>query len=167
MPLPPTPTAILAMRGSWRAKARQKSEAKPPAARPPCPKHLSTAAQVEWRRMTRLLEPAGLLTSIDGDALAIYCATYARWVDAEKMLALDGSILITSNGYKVPHPALAIVQQCTKQMNTMLQQFGMTPASRSRAQVASKGNESDKAKRFFKSGIDDSPMRIARSVVNE
>ena len=54
-----------------------------------CPEHLSPAAQAEWRRLAQSLQQDGLLTQVDRAALAAYCQSYGRWVEAEQKLAGD------------------------------------------------------------------------------
>ena len=73
-----------------------------------------------------------LLTSVDADALAMYCETYAQWVKASGELAKNGMIVNTENGFPVLSPYVSIANQCLKTMKGLLTEFGMTPASRSR-----------------------------------
>ena len=57
----------------------------PPGSLPP-PAYLSRRAKVEWRRMVKHLTAAGVLSVLDTVALATYCATFARWVEAQAIL---------------------------------------------------------------------------------
>jgi P27 family predicted phage terminase small subunit len=83
-----------------------------------------------------VLSAIGLLTSIDGDALALYCAAYARWADAEEHLAEDGVVVRSPTGYPIQNPYLAIANKAMEQMDRSLAKFGMTPADRTRVQAA-------------------------------
>ena len=76
-----TPTAVLAKRGSWLAKDRQKIEPQAQAGIPPCPKILKGYAKKTWTEMCRELDSIGIITSVDGKALARYCRGWAKWCD--------------------------------------------------------------------------------------
>lgn len=77
----------------------------------------------------------GLLTSADADAVAVYCQVAVRYQQATAEVAEQGLTVLTPNGYPVINPALAVVNKCIQQMQRMLSEFGMTPASRSRISV--------------------------------
>jgi P27 family predicted phage terminase small subunit len=83
-----------------------------------------------------MLRPIGVLTEIDGDALAAYCAAYARWADAEQHLNEDGPIVKSPTGYPIQNPYLAIANKALEQMDARLAKFGMTPADRTRVRTA-------------------------------
>ena len=97
-------------------------------------------ARGEWRRVVRELSAVdGLVTSVDADALAMYCETYARWVQASRKLAMSGMVekLKTNRGgeYLAMSPYVTIINQCMRTMKQLLTEFGMTPASRTRIQI--------------------------------
>jgi P27 family predicted phage terminase small subunit len=45
---------------------------------------LEADAAAEWARVAPMLHRLGLLTKIDGQALATYCQTWGRWREAEQ-----------------------------------------------------------------------------------
>ena len=63
------------------------NEPQPPRSQPTCPAHLSPTAKAEWKRLAQSLNKIGLLTQVDRAALAAYCQSYGRWVEAERKLA--------------------------------------------------------------------------------
>ena len=80
MPGPrPTPTKILKARGSWRAGSRG-GEPVPDPSLPKKPPFVTGKAALYWKRTSALLAGMGVLTSIDGMALAIYCVYLDKWV---------------------------------------------------------------------------------------
>jgi P27 family predicted phage terminase small subunit len=82
------------------------------------------------------LHEIGVLTLVDGTALAAYCQAYSRWVEAEKNVKKYGAVLFTKEKkWPVVSPYLAIANQALKQMQSFLNEFGMTPASRIRVEV--------------------------------
>lgn len=102
---------------------------------PPCPKHLQGEARKEWYRTGRKLRGYGLMTEIDAGALALYCAAWQRWTEAEEQLANYGTVIKSPNGYPVQSPYLAIANRAMEQMAKLLVEFGMSPSSRSRVTV--------------------------------
>ena len=65
-------------------------------------------------------------------AFAGYCQAYARWREAEEFITQHGTIVKTPSGYWAQVPQVSIAQTYLKIMNRFAEQFGLTPASRSR-----------------------------------
>lgn len=110
----------------------QRDEDGPPVRLPRCPSHLQGDARKEWARIGRRLLEAGLLTEIDGAALALYCQAWARWVDAERSLQRYGVVVKSPTGFPMQSPYLAIANKAMEQMLKLLAEFGMSPSSRTR-----------------------------------
>ena len=128
----PTPTAIKELEGNPGKRPLNKNEPKPTEKAPPCPKWLEPEAKKEWRRLAKKMEQLGVLTEVDMAAFAGYCQAYARWKEAEEFITQHGSILRTKSGYVQPVPQVSIAQTYLKIMNRFAEQFGLTPAARSR-----------------------------------
>ena len=88
------------------------------------------------------LEGLGLLTEVDMTAFAGYCQSYARWQEAEEFITKHGAIVKTPSGYWQQVPQVSIAQTYLRIMNRFCEQFGLTPASRSRLTVDN-GNSDD------------------------
>jgi P27 family predicted phage terminase small subunit len=156
----PKPTALKRLGGNAGKRKPSAKEPRPRSKKPKMPGHFTPdiseddankewaiwqrefyeIARAEWRRVVRELSAVpGLLTSVDSDALAMYCETYARWVQASAKLAQGGMVekLKTKTGseYYAISPYMTIVSQCMATMKQFLSEFGMTPASRTRIQV--------------------------------
>ena len=71
----------------------------PPDGVPDCPAHLSKVAQDEWHRLARTLHDMGVFIVVDRAALAAYCQSWARWVEAEEKLKDLPVLLKTPSGY--------------------------------------------------------------------
>ncbi len=125
----PTPTGVLKMRGSWRAKAR-KDEPQPEKGSPRCPSRLSPGARKVWQAIVPLLDGMGVLTKVDGFVLERYCELYCHWGQTD-----DLPLLLKLND------ALLKIER----------EFGMTPSSRPRLHVAPKEEKNDK-ERYFRTG---------------
>ena len=128
----PTPTAIKELEGNPGKRALNEREPKPQKKAPACPKWLEDEAKKEWRRLAKQMEQLGILTQVDMAAFAGYCQAYARWKEAEEFITQHGSILRTKSGYVQPVPQVSIAQTYLKIMNRFAEQFGLTPAARSR-----------------------------------
>jgi len=86
----PLPSNVLALRGSWRAKAQNnEGRVEPEIEIPGCPKHLLPEAKKEWRRIGPELHKLGLISRLDRTALGMYCQAYAHLVWHEQMLERD------------------------------------------------------------------------------
>ena len=74
----------------------------------------------------------GLISDLDRSAFAAYCTAYGRWIEAEEALKTYGLMLKSPNGFPVQSPYLAVANRALEQMRSLLSEFGMSPASRSR-----------------------------------
>ena len=128
----PTPTAIKELEGNPGKRKLNENEPKPKKKAPSCPKWLEPEAKKEWKRLAPSLEAMGILTSVDITAFAGYCQAYARWKEAEEFITQHGTIVKTPSGYWQQVPQVSIAQTYLKIMNRFCEQFGLTPASRSR-----------------------------------
>ncbi len=140
---PTTPTKLKVLRGNPGKRPLNTQEPQPTPGIPECPDHLDEVARAEWDRITPELDVIGMLTKVDRAALAAYCSAWSRWVDAEKMLARYGYMLVskeTKNVYRSPY--LDVSNRAMSQMGEFLREFGMTPSSRVRL-VTNKTPQSD------------------------
>jgi len=135
----PTPSAVLKLRGSWRADAN-KAEPTPKAGKPVCPKWLDKNAKAAWRQLIPQLADMGVLTKIDGQALALLCQTWGKWKDAELAIRQHGSVVPIYNAdgslkYMQQSPYVSIARSAADQLARMFREFGMTPSARTRIEV--------------------------------
>ena len=117
------------------------NEPQPERTAPECPDWLSDEAKAEWQRLADVMEAMGILTEIDMAAFAGYCQSYARWKEAEEFITRHGAIVKTPSGYWQQVPQVSIAQQYLKDMHKFAEQFGLTPASRSRIVADVQKNE--------------------------
>ena len=128
----PKPTAIKILEGNPGKRKLNENEPKPLKKAPPCPKWLEPEAKKEWRRLAKALEAMGVLTEADMAAFAGYCQSYSRWKEAEERITDRGLVIRTPSGYPQQVPYISIAQQYLKLMQQFAEQFGLTPAARSR-----------------------------------
>ena len=132
----PTPTGVLRLRGSWRGDVN-KNEPKPKPGRPVCPKWLSPYAKSAWKQLVPQLEAMGILTRVDGHALAVLCQTWARWRKAEEFIEEHGETYRVKDAdgrvkYLKKFPQVSTAESCARTLNRYLAEFGLTPSARSR-----------------------------------
>ncbi len=155
---PPTPTALLELRNSSLVtKRRQQTEAKGRPGRPRCPNWLDKIAKAAWRQLVPQLEAMGVLTLIDANALARYCRLWSRWRQAEAFLDQKGPVYpLKDERGKIkcvmPWPQVAIASKLAQQLTRLEQEFGMTPAARTRIQVSVGDAGDDEFEAFLRSG---------------
>lgn len=153
---PRTPTPILEARGSWLAKERAQTEPKPRSGSPACPKWLSKQARTIFRATCRELEAMRTLAKSDWAVIARYSDMTIRFLAAVEFLDKYGSTypLKDAEGKlrcMQQFPQVAIYHKLATCLLKIEQELGLTPASRSRIQVAGRQDApGDTKARFFK-----------------
>src|SRR5664279_6296346 len=89
---PPMPTELKVLHGERRPCRLNRNA---PKARnvPVMPEGMSAPAQAIWNRLTADYAHTGVLTSVDTDALQIYCEAVVRYRHGAKMLAQSGPLV--------------------------------------------------------------------------
>jgi P27 family predicted phage terminase small subunit len=144
----PTPTALKVLRGNPGKRPLPENEPTPKG-EAVAPEWLSPSAALHWPVVARQLESSGVLTSMDAQALALYCEAFARWQDANGLLAKTGLVVPGQKGMLTQNPAVHIANAAFDQMRRMLIEFGMTPSSRSRVSKVPTG-QADQYAAFVK-----------------
>ncbi|HTF61109.1 MAG TPA: phage terminase small subunit P27 family [Edaphobacter sp.] len=135
---PPKPTALRIYEGNRGHQKLNDREPTPLIGAPEMPKHLTPIARKEWRRLVPLLLSMRVLSEADGVALAILCQAYGTLIEAQSLMVRSAKgtqsqlLIKTQTGYVMQSPLLSIINAQAEIVSRMLQQFGMTPASRSR-----------------------------------
>ena len=131
----PKPSGLRRLQGNPGHRPLPKAEPKPRPICPHRPQWLVGEARKEWERIAPELRRLGLLTTVDRAALAAYCQNYARWVKAEEFLSANDWTFTTDNGYIQQRPEIGIAHKAMALMKAFCQEFGLTPASRTRISV--------------------------------
>lgn len=139
----PKPTSIKLLQGNPGRRPVNKEEPQYRTIEEDCPEHLSLVARKEWDRMRDLLQSSRILTEADRSALAAYCVAWGRWVEAEENIKKTGILVKSPNGFPIQNPWLPVSNKAFDHMHKLLQEFGLTPASRSKVKaIPAKDNES-------------------------
>lgn len=128
----PKPTALKELEGNPGKRPLNDREPKPEKKAPPCPKWLNDDAKKEWRRLAKKMETLGVLTEVDMSAFAAYCVAYSRWKQTEEEIDRMGQTAYITQTKTGRFPQVDIAQKYFNIMERCAEQFGLTPASRSR-----------------------------------
>lgn len=149
MPRPKKPTAMKLLHGN-RKSTINANEPKFSVGGVECPVWLTPIAAAEWERIMKEFEHTGLVTNVDQAALATYCQSYARYLQAEAQVETLGIMIqeeITDRAGKGTgryrwkrNPATIVSKDERAVMLAAGRLFGMNPSSRSTMAVP----ESDK-----------------------
>jgi P27 family predicted phage terminase small subunit len=140
MPNPRKPTALRIIEGNRGHRPLPKHEPKPRRGIPQPPAHLDAYARAEWDRITPELDAIGMLSAIDGTALAAYCQCVSRWMQAEEAIQrmkardkLTSALMIkTTNGNAIQNPLIGVANRAMHMAIRFAAEFGMSPAARAR-----------------------------------
>ena len=132
----PKPTKLRELEGVPGHRPINKREPEPigPAVKP---SRLKGKAAVEWDRAMAAM-PAGLYTSADTPALAVYCQAWATYCEALDLLEREGMMAVGAAGQPAVHPAVAVMSKQAEVILRASDRLGMNPSARTRLQVQDK-----------------------------
>lgn len=156
----PKPTHLKVITGNPGRRPLNENEIQPPVRRtaPRPPSHLLPEARAEWRRLVPSLSLLGILSDLDVSPFAAYCQSYARWVQAERLLAglaeqdatgRDAMLIKTRAGGVTPNPLIWVARSAANDMVRYASEFGFTPSSRARLHATAPSAATSDASSFF------------------
>jgi len=149
----PKPTALRLIDGNPSKRPLPNNEPAPRGKIPSMPRGLDREAANTWRRLAPRLHRLGLLTEIDGDALAILCQIRSRTLEIGKQLNKSSVVLTVPVFNKdgdeigereVPNPWAVAEHKYFQVYRAYANEFGTTPRGRTGLVVgtdASKGDD--------------------------
>jgi len=146
----PHPTSAKVLRGTFRKDRTNTKEPQPPARTPRRPTWLDAVAAEHWKVLVPILNRMKVLTSADGPALAAGCAAYSEYRAAYKVLSEQGqtySVVTDSGTVHRKRPENEIAASAFQRYRSMLIEFGLTPAARTR--VNARDPDDDKHDNVF------------------
>jgi P27 family predicted phage terminase small subunit len=137
------PTAMKVLKGTAQPCRTNTKEPKLAVERPLVPKWLSEKAKEAYLDLSEILYGMQVLTKADRTALEMLCDAYAEYRQAREFVEQYGMTygVTTKEGdtlHKV-YPQVAIASDAYKRVRSMMTEFGLTPASRSK--VSAQGEE--------------------------
>ena len=143
----PKPSSIRDLEGNPGHRAPNKNEPKPPVlTKISPPDWLPEKAQEFCHEVAPLLVGMRVLTDADVPAFLLLCDAYAEWRAARAVIDEHGATYesISKMGFMIrARPEVAIAAEAWRRVKSMLVEFGMTPAARSRIVAAGKEKASD------------------------
>jgi P27 family predicted phage terminase small subunit len=155
-----TPTAILKLHGSWRAKERKDYDGQPSELpdRMPTRLHGNKYAKAFWKKNLQFLHDLGMMTRSDHAAFEEICMVYSEMREAEDVIKAVGAQVCysRSRGKRVILEEVAVRNKARSEYVRLLMQFGMTPVARAGMDIEIKDRrpKTGKDKFFQKSGSD-------------
>ena len=131
----PKSTAYKIATGTRKSRINA-NEPQPTKARPNMPAWLDATAQARWEELVPELERMGVLTVVDGDALAAYCTALSELESATRDIQALGRTYYTVSGVLKPRPAVAMQRSAWKAIKDFAAMLGLDPVSRGRLNVA-------------------------------
>ncbi len=163
-----TSNKILKLRDSWRT-GRKPAPPIPEDGIPACPSWLSKEAKKEWKLVVPGLHAMGLLKKIDRNVLTQYCDAWAKWCQMSQYID-DKGVMYAIRGESVPSkvkgkpyelgpikylqqvPHVGIYHRLHATLARLQGELGLTPAARSRMEVAEPQKQENAKDRFLKFG---------------
>jgi P27 family predicted phage terminase small subunit len=154
----PKPTAIQIVEGDPRRLGKNKLQEKlahepnPSVGLPPCPRHLEGYARGAWNRWRKQLQAMDWDRSPDAQALECACQAYQDVAGCYKLLKKQGRVVprqardAAGNWVVVglmTHPAVRQRNQAMMILKAFCDEFGLTPAARTRLSVEAPDDEED------------------------
>jgi len=132
---PPKPTALKLLTGN---PGKRPLKIEPMPARtdrvPTPPRALNKGAKREWRRVAEILHEVGILTLADLTALERYCRWYARAVEIDEKLDIEGAISTSSSEKggttEYLNPRFVASSMAWKHVAEAAAKLGLDPVSR-------------------------------------
>ena len=162
---PPKPTALKVIAGNAGKRPLNKQEPDPNYLKNlDAPIWLHSAAKEVWDEVAPQLSAAKLLTDVDVQALAMGCVAIAQYRQAVRVAGgnlVKSKIVLDEEDKPVAagehlNPWMIVQSMAFKQAMAIFQQFGMSPAARTRIAIQPQGdlfgngkNQKQGAGRFF------------------
>lgn len=152
MPNPAKPTELKKIENNPGKRPINHDEPEPTLGMPPMPDGLSPNAKRAWTRIGKLVEDMGVMTHADSLALERLAGIYSEMISYQKLIESRGEIIETGrdNGDMVvkANPAVAMLADADRRFRNYLNDFGLTPASRSKVKIQ-KGKKKDPLDDYF------------------
>jgi len=145
-----TPTPILKLRGSWRAKIRKDIELADYKPIPPVELESKPEARKIWDEIVPELEKSGILAKVDAGLLAMLCIARAEFFRWDK--ACESPIAKTKNGNIISNPIMDARNKAEKRYKDLAALFGMGSANRAGMGGVQRPKAGDSKARFFQKG---------------
>jgi P27 family predicted phage terminase small subunit len=124
------PNALKVLEGTYR-EDRHGGGVRAPDGLPIKPDWLGESAAIVWdKTIDELRDIPGLISPIDGPALACYCLAWQELYEADAVIVEEGLTCQSEKGATYQHPAVGIRHKAIELIAKIGAKFGMTPSDR-------------------------------------
>ena len=147
----PKPTALKKLAGNPGDHRLNDREPQPERRMPKMPRGLPLEAKRFWKDNAERLLEMGVLTEVDGPALALTAIHYAIALRAAREIDEEDKGLTTKDERKLirKSPLMQVLRDNSSSFRMFAAEFGLTPASRSRLKVEKPDRELSLAEQLF------------------
>jgi len=133
--------------GSFRVHPERQNKLAPKSdgKRPTMPKDFDAHEKKKWGQLCKILEGNRVMSTDLVEILVAYCTAYGGWMKAREAVRKTGIVLVqkTPDGTEVKRNPFSVeLHKYRDEMNKLLPELGLTPASRSK--VSSIDTDDDK-----------------------
>jgi len=150
----PKPTAIKRLAGNPGKRPLNDREPRPEVPSARTPRGISAGAGKFWRGLARDLIEMGVLRVTDVPAFLLMAEHYSIARAAAEAIDKDGLTVVDENKCQRKHPLLQVLRDNSTAYRLYASEFGLTPSSRGRLQVAPLEDEPSLAELLF-AGVDE------------
>jgi len=99
---------------------------------PMMPDWLDKLGQKKWHELLTGLKPMAILSSVDADAIAVYCAMYSQVVRCQLQINESGGFIQEEGRPKKSDPAVDQLTSLSARLSTLGKSLGLSPMARSK-----------------------------------
>jgi len=135
----PQPTAVKRARGNPGKRPLNEHEPAGEPGLPDPPAHLTPDGLEAWLAIGARVEAMRVVQVQDAHALELLAEAWSEYLEARRYLVANGLTYTSqtpTGTIRRPNPEVAIASDAWKRLKAMLSDFGLTPATRSRLEVA-------------------------------
>ena len=147
------PTALRVIEGTWRKDRARPAEPTPPPGIPDPPPWLPPTAAPHFERIAAVAGKLGVLSTLDGEAVAMAAVALAEYLEADAAIRQARSTVLlrqTRNGTSAyPHPSVAIRADAWRRLRDALRDLGLSPVARASVDLLQQPSEPDPAEKYF------------------
>lgn len=141
------PDSLKVLQGTFRKGRADKSGFAGGEVSPEPPEHLCEIGRAMYRRVAAMTGMAGVSKDLDEMAIEQIAEVYAEWRQACEIIRAEGpyytTVTATGGEQKKPHPLLSSRAIAARRFHSLLVEFGLTPASRSKVSAGGLSDDED------------------------
>ena len=99
---------------------------------PRMPDWLDETGKKKWHDLLTGLKPMAILSSVDADAIAVYCAMYSQVVRCQQQINNSGGFIQEEGRPKKSDPAVDQLTSLSARLSTLGKSLGLSPMARSK-----------------------------------